>query len=134
MDPSDGEQLCTFVTGFITYPEALAQMPGAPFFSIIFFFSLFLLGLTSAFYLLEVMTTLILDTDWGRRIPRWIVCTAVTNMSALISLIYCTEFGLQALDAVDTYVNNIALFFVLWCECFAATSIYRCRDVANQVS
>lgn len=134
MDPSDGEQLCTFVTGFITYPEALAQMPGAPFFSIIFFFSLFLLGLTSAFYLLEVMTTLILDTDWGRRIPRWIVCTAVTNMSALISLIYCTEFGLQALDAVDTYVNNIALFFVVWCECFAATSIYRCRDVANQVS
>lgn len=108
-------------------------MPGAPFFSIIFFFTLFLLGLTSAFSLLEVMTTLILDTDWGRRVPRWIVCTGVTIASALISLIYCTEFGLQALDAVDTYVNNVALFFVVWCECFAATSIYRCRDVASQV-
>lgn len=133
LDPSSGESLGTFVTGFITYPEALAQMPGAPFFSVIFFFTLFLLGLTSAFSLLEVMTTLIMDSDWGKRIPRWIVCTAVTVVSALISLIYCTEFGLQALDAVDTYVNDIALFFVVWCECFAATSVYRCRDVANQV-
>lgn len=108
-------------------------MSGAPFLSIVFFFTLFLLGLTSSFSLLEVMTTLILDTDWGRHIPRWIVCTGVTITSALISLIYCTEFGLQALDAVDTYVNNVALFFVVWCECFAATSIYRCRDIANQV-
>ena len=96
------------------------------------------------------MTTLILDTNWGCKIPRWAVCTIVTIVSALISLIYCTEFGLQALDAVDTYVNDVALFFtgsyalsdgigwsanisVVWCETFAATSLYRCRDVANQV-
>ncbi|KAL7777926.1 hypothetical protein CFE70_004599 [Pyrenophora teres f. teres 0-1] len=133
IDPSSGKALGTFVTGFITYPEALAQMPGAPFFSVIFFFTLFLLGLTSAFSLLEVMTTLIMDTDWGSKIPRWAVCTIVTIISALISLIYCTEFGLQALDAVDTYVNDVALFFTVWCECFAATSFYRCRDVAHQV-
>lgn len=74
-------------------------------------FTLFLLGLTSAFSLLEVMTTLIMDTNWGRKLPRWAVCTIVTIVSALISLIYCTEFGLQALDAVDTYVNDVALFF-----------------------
>jgi len=133
IDPSSGDPLGTFVTGFITYPEALAQMPGAPFFSVIFFFTLFLLGLTSAFSLLEVMTTLIMDTDWGRKMPRWAICTGVTIISALISLIYCTEFGLQALDAVDTYVNDIALFFVVWCEIFAATALYRCKDVANQV-
>lgn len=133
IDPSSGEALGTFVTGFITYPEALAQMPGAPFFSVVFFFTLFLLGLTSAFSLLEVMTTLILDTNWGCKVPRWAVCTIVTIVSALISLIYCTEFGLQALDAVDTYVNDVALFFTVWCETFAATSLYRCRDVANQV-
>jgi len=133
IDPATSDPLGTFVTGFITYPAALAQMPGAPFFSIVFFFTLFLLGLTSAFSLLEVMTTLILDTDWGSRFPRWIVCTAVTIVSALISLIYCTEFGLQALDAVDTYVNGIALFFVVWCETFAATSMYRWRDVAAEV-
>jgi solute carrier family 6 GABA transporter-like protein 1 len=36
IDPSSGEALGTFVTGFITYPEALAQMPGAPFFSVVF--------------------------------------------------------------------------------------------------
>lgn len=133
IDPATSDPLGTFVTGFITYPEALAQMPGAPFFSVVFFFTLFLLGLTSAFSLLEVMTTLIMDSDWGKRLPRWAVSTAVTVVSILISLIYCTEFGLQALDAVDTYVNDIALFFTVWCETFAATSLYRCRDVVSQV-
>lgn len=133
LDPATSGPLGTFVTGFITYPEALAQMPAAPFFSIVFFFTLFLLGLTSAFSLLEVMTTLILDTDWGCKFPRWIVCTVITVASALISLIYCTEFGLSALDAVDTYVNDIALFTVVWCETFAATSLYRCKDAISQV-
>jgi solute carrier family 6 GABA transporter-like protein 1 len=113
--------------------EGLAQMPGAPFFSIAFFFTLFLLGLTSTFSLLEVMTTLILDTSQGCKIPRWIVCTIVAVVSELISLIYCTEFGLQVLDAVNDYVNGVALFFAVWCECTCATSAYRCRDVVDQV-
>ena len=51
------------------------------------------------------MTTLIMDTNWGCKLPRWAVCTIVTIISALISLIYCTEFGLQALDAVDTAIH-----------------------------
>jgi solute carrier family 6 GABA transporter-like protein 1 len=134
LDPLDeANRLGTFVTGFMTYPEALAQMPGAPFFAVVFFFTLILLGLTSAFSLLEVMTTLILDTNWGKPFPRWAICTGVAVVSFLISLLYCSNFGLQALDAVDGYVNDIALFFTVWCECFCATSLYRCRDVANQV-
>ncbi|KAL0940478.1 Sodium and chloride-dependent GABA transporter 2 [Colletotrichum truncatum] len=133
MHPETSGRLSTFVSGFYTYPEALAQMPASNFFSVLFFFTLFLLGLTSAFSLLETMTTLILDTTWGSRIPRWVVATVVAIISFLISLIYCTEFGLQALDAVDTYVNGVALFSVVWCEAFCATTLYRYKDAVSQV-
>ncbi|KAM0335144.1 hypothetical protein ACHAQA_000185 [Verticillium albo-atrum] len=133
MHPEESGRLSTFVAGFYTYPEALAQMPASNLFSVLFFFTLFLLGLTSAFSLLETMTTLVLDTTWGGRFPRWAISTVIAITSALISLIYCTEFGLQALDAVDTYVNNVALFFVVWCEAFAATTLYRYRDPISQV-
>ncbi|OLN89648.1 Sodium- and chloride-dependent GABA transporter 2 [Colletotrichum chlorophyti] len=133
MHPETSGRLSTFVSGFYNYPEALAQMPASNFFSVLFFFTLFLLGLTSAFSLLETMTTLILDTTWGSRFPRWAVATVVAITSCLISLIYCTEFGLQALDAVDTYVNGVALFSVVWCEAFCATTLYRCKDAISQV-
>ncbi|KAL8345851.1 hypothetical protein RB601_005759 [Gaeumannomyces tritici] len=131
--PSDEERLSTFTSGFITYPEALAQMPGSNFFAVVFFFTLFLLGLTSTFALLEGVVAIICDTEFGRRLSRPWWSTIVTVVSFLISLMFCTEFGYGLLDAVDTYVNYLALFFVTWSECFAATTLYRYKDVVNQV-
>jgi solute carrier family 6 GABA transporter-like protein 1 len=131
MHPETSGALSTFVVGFYTYPEALAQMPASNFFSVIFFFTLFLLGLTSAFSLIETVTTLIVDSQ--SRFPRWVISTGVAILSFLISLIYCTEFGLQALDAVDTFVNGVALFSVVWCEAFGATTLYRYKDSVSQV-
>ncbi|KAL8405175.1 hypothetical protein RB594_009901 [Gaeumannomyces avenae] len=131
--PSDEERLSTFTSGFITYPEALAQMPGSNFFAVVFFFTLFLLGLTSTFALLEGVVAIICDTEFGRRLSRPWWSTIVTVVSFLISLMFCTEFGYGLLDAVDTYVNYLALFFVTWSECFAATTLYRYKDVIDQV-
>ncbi|RBQ95861.1 hypothetical protein VDGD_03500 [Verticillium dahliae] len=133
IEPDPANRLGTFSSGFFTYPEALAQMPGANFFSVVFFMTLFLLGLTSAFALFEVLVTMICDTDWGKRVPRWVVATAVAIMSFLISLIYCSEFGFYFLDSIDTFVNDLALFFTVWFESFFATTLYRWRDPVDQV-
>ncbi|KAM0322003.1 hypothetical protein ACHAQA_009745 [Verticillium albo-atrum] len=133
MVPDPETRLGTFSSGFFTYPEALAQMPGANFFSALFFVTLFLLGLTSAFALFEVLVTMICDTDWGKRVPRWVVATATAIMSFLISLIYCSEVGFYLLDAIDTFVNDLALFFTVWFESFFATTLYRWRDPVDQV-
>ncbi|KAH7347349.1 creatine transporter [Plectosphaerella cucumerina] len=125
-------RLGTFSSGFYYYPEALAQMPAANFFSALFFFTLVILGLTCVFALFEVLVTMICDTDWGKRIPRWAVATTVAIGAYLITLLYCTEVGFNLLDAVDTFVNDLALFFTVWCECFFATTLYRWRDPVDQ--
>ncbi|KAH6680071.1 creatine transporter [Plectosphaerella plurivora] len=125
-------RLGTFSSGFFYYPEALAQMPAANFFSALFFFTLVILGLTCVFALFEVLVTMIVDTDWGKRVPRWAIATATAIGAYLITLLYCTEVGFNLLDAVDTFVNDLALFFTVWCECFFATTLYRWRDPVDQ--
>ncbi|RYP57233.1 hypothetical protein DL769_009621 [Monosporascus sp. CRB-8-3] len=131
--PGDDVQLSTFTVGFLTYPEALAQIPGSNFFSAIFFLTLMILGISSAFALLEVMVTMVGDSDIGKKIGRTPLTTIAVGVSFLLSLMYCTRFGLALLDAVDTWTNNLALVFVVWAECVAATTIYRCKDVFGQV-
>jgi solute carrier family 6 GABA transporter-like protein 1 len=126
-------RLSTFSSGFFYYPEALASMPGANFFSALFFFTLAVLGLTCVFALFEVLVTMLCDTDWGRKRPRWQIATACSVGGYLITLLYCTEVGFSLLDAVDMFVNDLALFFTVWFETFFATTLYRWRDPVDQV-
>lgn len=134
LDLNSGDiELGTFSIGFLTYPEALAAMPGANFWAVVFFFTIMLLGLSSSFALLETIVTMICDTDWGKKFPRTVVSTIMVTASFLLSLMYCTEFGYYLLDAVDTYVNFLCLFFVVYWECVSCTTIYRYQDAIGQV-
>lgn len=91
-----------------------------------------LLGISSSFALMEAVVTLVTDSDWGKKFPRWMVATGCVTVSFLLSIMFCTEFGYYLLDAVDTYVNNLALFFVTFMECASATTVYRYKDVMGQ--
>lgn len=130
-DPS--VTLSTFTVGFLTYPLALAEMPGSNVFSVLFFLTLAVLGLSSAFALVESMVTLIMDCRMTRGASRPLVCTGVIVVSFLLSLIYCTEFGFYLLDAVDTWTNNLVLLFAVWTELVTSTTVYRYKDVCGQV-
>lgn len=132
MVPGD-QTLSTFKVGFLTYPLALAEMPASQFWSVLFFITLAVLGLGSAFALMESLVTMVCDTDWGKKVPRTVVSTVIISMAFLISIIYCTEFGFYLLDAVDKWTNDLSLLFVVFCECVAVTCIYRWKDVVSQV-
>ena len=123
----------SFVLGFITLPEGLAQMPGAQVWSVIFFFTLFMLAVSSAFVQLDTVVSVLCDTDRGRKMPRVYIVTACTLIAFLVSMMYNTEFGPQLLDAIDMNTNNIVLPFVVFAECYGATVIYRSIDVIGQV-
>ncbi|TQV96686.1 hypothetical protein V2A60_002929 [Cordyceps javanica] len=132
-EPDQGVTLGTFTVGFLTYPLALAEMPGANVWAVLFFLTLALLGLSSAFALVESLVTMICDTNWGQHTSRTRISTGIILVSFCLSLLYCTEFGFYLLDAVDTWTNNLALIFVVWCEAVAITSFYRYVDVVGQV-
>jgi solute carrier family 6 GABA transporter-like protein 1 len=129
--PTDGVRLGAFVVGFLTLPEAVLQMPGANFWAVLLFFTLVVLGFSSAFVMLDVVVTLICDSGMVKA-SRPVVVTVLTVVSFFMCLPYFTEFGYYLLDGVDRWVNNVALIFVVWSEVTSATTVYRWRDIVEQ--
>ncbi|KAL4866530.1 hypothetical protein BDV12DRAFT_172748 [Aspergillus spectabilis] len=128
--PENGVRLGAFVVGFLTLPEATLQMPGSNFWAILLFFTLVVLGFSSAFVMLDAVATLAVDS--GLKLSRPVIVTALTIISFLMSLPYCTEFGSYLLDGIDRWINNICLIFVVWSEVVSASTVYRWRDVVAQ--
>ncbi|KAK8856081.1 SNF-domain-containing protein [Apiospora arundinis] len=128
--PQEGERLGAFVVGFLTLPEAVIQMPGANFWAVLLFFTLVVLGFSSAFVMLDATATLLVDS--GIKYSRPVIVTFLTILSFLMCLPYCTEFGYYLLDGIDRWINNVALIFVVWSEVVSATTVYRWEDVVAQ--
>lgn len=128
--PWESDPLGAFVLGFLTLPEAVLHMPGSNFWAVLLFFTLVVLGFSSAFVMLDVVATLCVDS--GIKLPRPILVTILTIASFLMCLPYCTEFGYYLLTGIDQWVNNICLIFVVWSEVVSASTFYRWRDVIEQ--
>jgi len=110
---------------FITYPEAITQLPGGVFiqaaFGLMFFFMLFTLGIDSAFSIVEgVVTGLVDKFNWNRGKTLLAVCLA----GAMGSLIFVTKGGLYWLDIVDYFTNNFNMIVIGIIECLLAGWIY----------
>ncbi|TXT09155.1 hypothetical protein VHUM_02629 [Vanrija humicola] len=129
--PQDGVRLGAFVVGFLTLPQAVLEMPGANFWAVLLFFTLIVLGFSSAFVMLDVPATVIIDS--GLKLSRPMVVTIVTIVSFLLCLPYCTQFGYYLLDGVDRWMNNVVLIAVVWGEVVCSTTVYRWSDVTEQV-
>lgn len=128
--PQDGVRLGAFVVGFLTLPEAVLQMPGSNFWAFLLFFTLIVLGFSSAFVMLDVVATLLVDG--GVKYSRPTIVTFLTLLSFLMCIPYCTQFGYYLLDGIDRWINNVMLIFVVWAECVSSTSVYRYTDIVKE--
>jgi solute carrier family 6 (neurotransmitter transporter, GABA) member 1 len=131
MYPDPENPVGGFSIGFMTLPAAITEMPGSNFWAVILFFTLMVLGYSSAFAMLDAVVTLIMDAH-----PKWSRITVVTGcvlISFAFSIPYCAEFGYYLLSGIDRWTNDVALVFVVWAECVCATTVYRWRDVVEQV-
>jgi NSS family neurotransmitter:Na+ symporter len=123
---------------FVTYPEALAAMPGGKWvvivLSLIFFLLLFTLAIDSAFSIVEAMVTALVDKfGFDKKKATVALCLA----GFLASLIYATRAGLYWLDIVDHFVNDFNLIAIGVVECVAFGWIYgasKIREDMNKTS
>jgi len=102
---------------FVVYPTALAKLPiWVKFFGFLFFISLLLLGIDSAFSLLETVSAALSDKF---NFSRTKATTIVAVISFIMGLPLATSAGIYWLDIIDHFLMSYSITFVAIMECIA---------------
>ncbi|KAM5328660.1 inactive sodium-dependent neutral amino acid transporter B(0)AT3 [Glossophaga mutica] len=120
---------------FIVFTEAILHMPGAPVWAVLFFITLFTLGLSSMFGNMEGIITPLLDMGV---LPRWAPKEAMTGAVCLVCFLSSTCFTLQSgnywLEIFDNYTASLNLITFAFMEVVSVIYVYGmekfCDDIA----
>lgn len=115
---------------FIAFPVALAQFEASQFFSALFFFALFTLGIDSAFSMIEATSTVITDSDFGMKhnCGRPLVSGLLCLLGFGISSLFCFDVGQFHIDVLDHWTLTRGMSFIGAMETFAVGWIYKIED------
>ncbi|OIO43734.1 sodium-dependent transporter [Candidatus Pacearchaeota archaeon CG_4_9_14_0_2_um_filter_39_13] len=117
---------------FVVFPEALALLPFAWFFSLAFFLALLALGIDSAFSIIEAINTAIGDRYKKPNRPKIAFFTCL--VSFLLGIIFVTGAGIYILDIVDHFMNSYGLVTAGLLECIAVGWIYGAKNLREFVN
>ncbi|XP_053201080.1 sodium-dependent dopamine transporter-like [Panonychus citri] len=109
---------------FVVYPEAIATMPGAPFWSIMFFLMLLTLGLDSSFGGSEAIITALSDEYPLIKRNREIFVALLFTFYFFIGQFSCAQGGAYVVQLLDTYAAGYSILFAVFCESIAVSWIY----------
>ena len=111
---------------FGAYPAALSTITFGLQWVRFLFLNLILLGLDSAFALLEAVVSTIEDST-GVSYPKHAIVAILCVFGFVVGLIYTTDAGLLFLDVVDFYINFILLLLGFF-KSFSAGWIFKMED------
>lgn len=95
------------ILSFVTFPQIVSMMPGGSLFGVLFFASLVLAGVTSLLSLLQVVSGGLQDKFGFTPVS---AALAFGVPAAIVSLaLFGTKSGLNNLDIVDNFINNIGV-------------------------
>ncbi|XP_071951275.1 sodium-dependent proline transporter-like isoform X2 [Antedon mediterranea] len=123
---------------FVVYPEAVSRMPGAPFWSVVFFFMLFTLGLDSQFVMMETIITAICDElkHYVANVYTYKVKTTIAFciIGFLLGLPHVTEGGIYLLTLMDVYSAGFSLLFIALLEIICVIYVYDFRRFVRDLT
>ena len=91
---------------FVAYPDLVTRLPGAPFWSFLFFAMLFTLGLDSQFAIVETILTGILDFKPNLRSKKTYIVGIVCILGFLFGLPLTQQASLILRKYFSTYERN----------------------------
>uniref|UniRef100_A0A1I7VV64 AA_permease domain-containing protein n=1 Tax=Loa loa TaxID=7209 RepID=A0A1I7VV64_LOALO len=109
---------------FVVYPEALAAMPGASIFSVIFFLMLLTLGLDSSFGGSEAIITALSDEFPLLKRRREYFVGILFTFYMFIGIAICTKGGILIMEWLIVYGTSWGLLIAVFCETIVISFIY----------
>jgi len=120
---------------FVTYPTGISLLPfAAAAFGMIFYIALQMVGITSAFSMVEPISNSV-NMKW--RVSKTKATAIVCVIGFFASLIFATGSGMHWLQILDHFVADFALVIIGLMECIIlgyVYKLYRLRQHANDVS
>ncbi|PAV87395.1 hypothetical protein WR25_07085 [Diploscapter pachys] len=116
---------------FVVYPEAIATMPWAPFWSVLFFLMLMTLGLDSSFGGSEAIITGLSDEFPIIKKHREIFIALLFSFYMCIGLFMCTDAGILIMEWLIVYGTTWGLLIAVFCETVVIAYIYGNPKVAS---
>jgi len=117
---------------FVVYPAALATLPfWVKMFGLLFFLTLLLLGIDSAFSLLETVAAAISDKF---DVSRAQATSFVAIVSFLLGIPFVTRAGLLWLDIVDHFILQYLITFIGIAECIIVGYFLGVKRFASEVN
>ncbi|OQV19160.1 Sodium- and chloride-dependent glycine transporter 2 [Hypsibius exemplaris] len=119
---------------FVTFPEALSQMPIPHLWAILFFIMLFTLGVGTQIGLMESVITFVCDRFPQLRKRRPLTVTVIVGLCFLTGLPFITQGGSDLFDIFNEYAGGIALLFVGTFEVVCIMWIYGLKRFINNLT
>ncbi|CAF1271275.1 unnamed protein product [Didymodactylos carnosus] len=118
---------------FVVYPELLASIKGAPFFSVLFFVMLITLGLDSVFGGVECIYTAISDEFSIFRSKPRLSRAGVVLVSFIASIPTLTHGGKNVVHFMDFFGTSPAIMLVVLLELIAVCWLYGIKQFSLNV-
>jgi solute carrier family 6 GABA transporter-like protein 6/8/11/12/13 len=112
---------------FIVYPQAVAEMPLAPLWAVLFFGMILLLGTGSQIVGCEGVSTTVFDQFpyfFNTRLRKFIFNAFMCTASFLIGLVMVTEGGMYIFQLFDFYSGSRMITLLGFLECITIAYLY----------
>ncbi|KAI1713286.1 sodium:neurotransmitter symporter family domain-containing protein [Ditylenchus destructor] len=113
---------------FVAYPEALSRMPISWLWALLFFFMIWVLGISSQFGYAQCICSAMCDQFNVLRRNQSKTVFAVCGCLYLCGLIMCTRTGIFYFNIFNDYSASFSLTFVLFLESILICYIYGCQN------
>jgi SNF family Na+-dependent transporter len=123
------DQTASIGLAFIAYPAAIDTLSGKAVWSFILAITLFMLGIDSAFSMLEAASTVIQDHPRFKEMPRKLIALILVLFGAVLSIFFTSNWGFTFFDVVDHYLNVYLMLLLGVMECFGVGWIYELFDI-----
>lgn len=120
---------------FVVFPAGLSLIPsgGANVLCLIFFITVYMLGVDSAFSLVEAVVLNFRETAYFHHFSHAQLVSGVCLLGCFSTMLYTADIGYYLLDVVDYYVSSSGLPVMAFLETVVVGWVYNKQEVVSKV-